>query len=403
MMTSTLRTVSRDDGFSLMELLVATTIMLGVVAATLTTFKNAMDINDTAGQLADSNQNLRAGSNQLERDLMMAGRIIADGGVPVPNGATAQAIRRPGPTGSAFTFSLLADEFGTIVLPSITTGYHLGPTINSSTTDLVTILTVDEFQPVIQGIGTGTPTATQALIAPDGSQLTLLATSPWVAGDAAADTLPLQIGDLVLFKNPYGMTIQTVTATDTTHIKFENTVTDWFHFNQRSSSLAGTVFCIKTATACDALPVTTAVQTANFPSTALFRILMITYYVDNTTVPGTPRLTRVINHCPGTDSTPTCTSFPAFAPQALAGVVEDLDLTYDLVDSSNNVVTAQGTLPVTLSGITYTSNMIKTVNVHMGVRSEAISKPAFDYVRNHISTAVAVRSLASVDRYDTSQ
>jgi hypothetical protein len=44
--------------------------------------------------------------------------------------------------------------------------------------------------------------------------------------------------------------------------------------------------------------------------------------------------------------------------------------------------------------------MIKKVNVHVGVRSESISKPAQDYVRNHISTAVDVRSLASVDRYN---
>ena len=52
--------------------------------------------------------------------------------------------------------------------------------------------------------------------------------------------------------------------------------------------------------------------------TTLFRALMITYYVDNTTTPGAPRLVpaRSID----------------FTPQALAGVVEDLDLTYDLVD-----------------------------------------------------------------------
>ena len=29
-----------------------------------------------------------------------------------------------------------------------------------------------------------------------------------------------------------------------------------------------------------------------------------------------------------------------------------------------------------------------------------MSKPAQDYVRNHISTSVDVRSLASVDRYE---
>ena len=55
--------------------------------------------------------------------------------------------------------------------------------------------------------------------------------------------------------------------------------------------------------------------------TTLFRVLMITYYVDNTTTPGAPRLVRKVNN---------------FTPQALAGVVEDLDLTYDLVDGVNN-------------------------------------------------------------------
>ena len=51
--------------------------------------------------------------------------------------------------------------------------------------------------------------------------------------------------------------------------------------------------------------------TSNFCTrVTLFRAMMITYYVDNTTTPGTPRLTRVLNHN---------------TPQALAGVVEDLD------------------------------------------------------------------------------
>ena len=60
------------------------------------------------------------------------------------------------------------------------------------------------------------------------------------------------------------------------------------------------------------------------------------------------------------------------------------------------------TLPQTINGVTYTANMIKKVNVHLGVRSENLSRPTLAFVRNHITTAVGVRSLASVDRYDTS-
>src|SRR5258707_235382 len=189
-------TVTRDDGFSLIEVMIATTIMLVVTAATLTTFKNAMDINDTASQLADANQNLRAGTNQLVRDLMMAGRIIADGAVPVPNGTGALAINRPGPPGSALTFALLTEDDGALAMPSLTSGYHLGPTINGSNTDIVTILTVDEFMPSMQAVPEASvPTAVQAALQKDGSQLTLPATSVWLVGDPANDTPPIGVGD----------------------------------------------------------------------------------------------------------------------------------------------------------------------------------------------------------------
>ena len=82
-----------------------------------------------------------------------------------------------------------------------------------------------------------------------------------------------------------------------------------------------------------------------------------------------------------------------FPPQALAGVVEDLDLTYDLYDGFVNP-TAVTKLPFdTLNGVTYTESQIRKVNIHVGVRSETISKPTQDYVRNHITTSVNVRSL----------
>jgi len=122
--------------------------MLLVSGAALTTFRNALTINDSAGQLADSNQNLRAGTNTLVKDLMMAGRIIGPGGIPVPTGAGVAAFKRPGPTGSSLTFNLVADEDTSLNLPDIATGYQLGPTINGSRTDLVTIMTIDEFMPI---------------------------------------------------------------------------------------------------------------------------------------------------------------------------------------------------------------------------------------------------------------
>ncbi len=372
--------MSRENGFTLTELLITTTIMLCVTGAALTTFRNALTINDSAGQLADANQNLRAGTNQLVKDLMMAGRIIGPGGIPVPTGAGVGAFSRPGPAGSSLTFNLVSDDDTSLNLPDITTGYQLGPMINGSRTDMVTIMTIDEFMPLITSKPSGALLNTEAIIDPAGGFLTVPATSLWLTGDPVLDSAPINVGDIIFFKNPNGTAIQTVTSKDATHIYFAaNNPNDFFHFNQRNVAYSGTVLNLKA-------PVDT---TSPYPTTTMMRAMMITYYVEyDPAHPDTPpRLTRKLNN---------------FTPQALAGVVEDLDLTYDLVDRVNNPANVTS-LPFTLTTggntVTYNSNQIRKVNIHVGVRSELISKPAQDYIRNHISTSVDVRSLAAVDRY----
>jgi prepilin-type N-terminal cleavage/methylation domain-containing protein len=360
--------VSRQDGFTLTELMISIAITLVVTGGALTTFQNALMFNDSAAQLADANQNLRAGLNQMVKDVMQAGRVIGPEGVPVPSGGGAQPINRPAPPNTTMTFNVST----TTNLPDITTGFALGPTVNGTPTDMITLITVDPFMPTIETPPSGGVDPNEGTISPDGSTVTLPANSLWMTGDPANDTPPMNIGDLVLYKNANGMALQMITAMTPTTLTFGTA--DWFNLNQRTAP-QGTVMQIKGGAAGAAWTV----------QTTLFRLLMITYYVDNVTTPGQPRLVRKVNN---------------FTPQALAGVVEDLDLTYDLVDGINN----PAEIPVlpytdTNTGVTYNSNQIRKVNIHVGVRSETISRPIGDYVRNHLSTSVDVRSLASVDRY----
>ena len=203
----------REAGFTLTEMLVSTTVVLLVMGGALTTFKNALAINDSASQLADANQNLRAGTNQLVRDLLMAGRIIGTEGIAMPTG-TGITFARPGPTN--LNFDLLADTDPTLQLPSISTGYHLGPAINGTYTDIVTIMTVDEFMPVVTTppAVAATPTATEGTIAADGTSITFASTAQWLLGDTVNDTPKIKVGDLVLFVGTNGNAIQTVTSMD---------------------------------------------------------------------------------------------------------------------------------------------------------------------------------------------
>ena len=364
-----MRRLHREDGLTLTELLISTTVMLTLLGTALTTFQNAVLVNDTATQLGDANQNLRAGVNQMIKDFMQAGRIIGPEGIPVPNGAGAGAIKRPAPPGQSMTFNVST----TTNLPDITTGFQIGPTVNGTKTDMVTIMTVDAFMPTIETPPTGTTDPNEGVLDPAGGFVTLPAASIWLAGDPVNDTPPMNVGDLVMFKNPRGMAIQTVTRKDSTHLYFD--AGDWFNFNQRAAA-QGTVMQIK-----DSASTTSAWG----EKTTLFRVMMITYYVDNVTTPSAPRLVRQVNN---------------FVPQALAGVVEDLDLSFDLVDGVNNPPEI-ASLPWTdtTAGVTYTANQIRKANIHVGVRSEMISRPTVDYIRNHISTAVDVRSLASIDNY----
>ena len=377
--------MSREDGFTITEMMVATTVVLVVLGGALTTFKNALAINDSASQLADANQNLRAGTNQLVRDLLMAGRIIGTEGIAMPTGPGI-TFARPGPV-AGLTFDMIADTDSTLQMPSITTGYQLGPTIKGSHTDMVTILTADEFMPLVSTPPNvaGAPTAGEATLAPDGTYVTFAAVSQWIDGDTINDTAKVKVGDLVLYVGTNGNAIQTVTSIDTTLHRIYFAQGDFFRFNQPNATTPPPAACPcasgRPLGVLKGKPLATD-DWSNVKVT-LFKALMITYYVDATTTPNTPRLTRVLNN---------------FTPQALAGVVEDLDLTYDLYDGVVNP-TALAFLPQTINAVVYSENQIRKVNLHVGVRSETISKPSQDYVRNHITTSVNVRSLAAVDKY----
>ena len=85
-------------------------------------------------------------------------------------------------------------------------------------------------------------------------------------------------------------------------------------------------------------------------------------------------------------------------------MVEDLDLTYDLIDGATNPIEVTS-LPYTVTVGAVVTNTTRTRSGRSTSTSACgprrISKPSQDYVRNHISTSVIVRSLASVDKYKT--
>jgi type II secretory pathway pseudopilin PulG len=362
-----MRPLSRSDGFTLPELLISTTITLLALGGAATTFKNAVSVNQAGTQMADANQNLRAGTNLLVRDLLQAARGIPTGGIPLPSGAGSQPINRPCPPTIVCTF----DNVISTTLPALTSGANLGPIIDNENTDIITMIMTDTLLPVLTF---NNNVANQTTLAANGTSLTIgTASGAWLAGNVPQGIPAVAAGDLMWFANANASALQTVTSVDATHAYFANTTADWFNFNQPAAA-QGSI---------------TQLLGPPIPQGTVIRILMYTYYVDATTTPGTPRLTKVWN-------SGVLPSVPP--PLALAGVVEDMNISYDLVDGVTNPINIPN-LPVTIAGVLYSPNQVRKVNVHVGVRSDELSGTTNDYIRNHLSTVVSIRSLAFVNRY----
>lgn len=352
-----------ERGFAITELLIASVITLVVMGVAFTTFQDALKLNDSAIKLTDASQNLRAGTNLLVRDLLQTGRNIPVGGIPIPSGGV-QSIYRPSPPGSSLVFNNMTAT----TLGAITTGSSLGPTVSGRVTDMITLLMDDPFldELVLNPVGDmivnpSTDTGTGPRLTADGSAFAIGTQTAWLQGDPNNGIPAIRPGDLLYFLTATGAALQTVTRVDAQNVYFD--ISDPFNLNRRN------------------MPAGTITQILGSAMTVR-RVLMVTYYVHEAT-PGEPRLMRALNHS---------------TPQALAGVVEDLQFMYDLVDGVNNPTNVND-LPYTANGVTYTASQVRKVNVNVGVRSETRSAVTKDYLRHHVSTVTSLRNLAFIDRY----
>jgi prepilin-type N-terminal cleavage/methylation domain-containing protein len=395
-------TLRHQDGFTLVELMMATAITLIVIATATGTFKNALLLNDTATLVADSNQNLRSVSNVFVRDFMQAGRGIPTGGIPIPSGAGATPLIRPAPPSNPQVV-LHFENVTQSTLSAVITGYQLGSVVNGRPTDIVTMLALDptsyvafpagSFKPLPLNIPTNIPpnlplpagiTLPVPTLAADGASLDVGQFSTWLSDPVSG----IKVGDILLFTNNTvgAAAIQTVTRVSGTTVFFAPG--DFFNFNQRGAQFGSIMALLTAQPVAPAAPVPPA-----FPQTDVVRIQMLTYYLDAVTTLGEPRLMRQLN-------------FPApllniSPPQPLADMVDDLTITYDLKDPDSPLAPVnQPTLPYTTpAGKLFGASDIRKANLRIAVRSAAKSTLQNDYLRNTTTTVVSLRNLAYYDRY----
>jgi hypothetical protein len=338
-----MRTPPSESGFTVVELLLACALTLAVLGAAFTGFEQMSGTMDGAKLITDVNLTVRSSVNLLTQDLISASLGIPIGGIPIPSGADAIPLARPAPEGIDLSFP--ADE---TTIASVTPGQGLGPTINGVATDIITILMAD----TTLALNTEFLTA----IAADGATATV---DPVIGIDDPA--IGIQAGDLLMFSNSLGNAVQMVTGRNGQIIEFA--AGDEMNVNQRDVG-QGTLIQLQSAP-------------GEYPATTATRVLMVSYYLDASDA-NRPLLIRRVN----------------FGPERVIAVgVENVQLTYDLVDGAANPVN----LPEPV--LPNTPDQIRKANIFLSGRSYRAWRRTGELVRSSLSTQVSLRNLSFRDRY----
>jgi prepilin-type N-terminal cleavage/methylation domain-containing protein len=353
-------------GFTLLELLVAMALGLIILAGTIALFRQGVDVSHSVTQRAEMQQNARTAINLISRDLTVAGTSLPPGGIVLPNGGTVGADPPRRGCDAAGTCGNLVGGYPGSILYYVTPGDALGPTINSTTTDVVTVVYLDDsLNPANGGL------LSQPLVDIDPSGVTITVAS---GTDEAAINDPasgLQAGDVVLLRSPFGPALGVVTTPPGGSTTFTLASSDALRLNWPGLTATGGNITVITPGCPGACPATT-----------LARVHIVSYFIDDTD-PNEPRLMRQVN---------------ANAAVPVALNVENLQITYDVINLATSLASANLSDP-SLASPPAGPNQIRKANIVVTTRSPVRGLFRRSFNRMTLATSVSIRNLGWFDRY----
>jgi prepilin-type N-terminal cleavage/methylation domain-containing protein len=379
------RSTKRARGFSLLEMVVATAIGTVVVGAAAQLYVQGVGATWTVSQRAEMQQDFRAASNMLTKDLSLAGAGLPQG-VPVqlPTSSTIPvygcdqsgtcyinggSVKYPQQSSTPFLYGLLP-------------GYNLGPTISGQNTDIVTVAYTDPsfYLDCYNATVASATTVTFALPSTTSTNCTANGATIQNINDSAVGLTP---GDLVLFTfpGPTYAVAEVYGATPTlTTVTFNSG--DPLKMNQGSGvsqSLASEYV---------ASPPATSLTTGY-----AVRLEVITYYLDNTVTP--PRLMRQIS---------------GHSPVPVAESTVYMKFTYDLFNSTTNTIATQCQNPGASGDVCYSGsssgllpNQITKINIANMAMDSSVKSGLYGLSKGDqsidLQTSVSARNLTYVNNY----
>jgi len=367
--------MNRQTGFTLLEVTVASGLMVLIMAACLSTLNSGIKATEAVGLLADTQENLRAGMNYIVRDLTQAGEGIPQGGIPI----TPNKVIWPG-TGGKFPAA-----WSTI--PPIAPGYQLGPTTATSgnPSDTLTVMYADTTlvdntkippawlseHPINDAVNCAAGRVVTAGAAPNVT--TTITFDPACININQGNT-GLHAGDLILLQSNASTCNNAATgiASETCDAALANAGA-----STAMMTITGVAGQVVTFAPGDAFALNGAAPPGGGgqPLTAT-RIWMISYYINNAN-PQLPLLMRQVN---------------LNTTQEVAEVIENMQLFYDLINPGANPPALLA--PPEQENPAYANlPYIRDAYVQLYARSEKTFTVSKQYFRNNLVTVVSVRGL----------
>jgi prepilin-type N-terminal cleavage/methylation domain-containing protein len=367
-------------GFSLFELLIAMAVGAVVMAASVMLYQKSVQVSNIVTSRTELQTEMRGAMNQIARDLNQAGTGIPVGGIPIPS-AAAGGINPKFACDGAACYISSGNTFTQGVLYKITPGNNIGVT-TSEATDALVIAYMDPIAPAGDATSSATGLDWRAYpttnITANGDTVVMPAGTTPVLNDPQKG---LVVGDLLLFQNAKGSAIGTVTNFDAASRTINLRATgDPLKFNQPATpAVSGTLASLATS------PVPPAPTPLYLP-VVVSRIMMITYFVRRDPTDSHLSLMRQVN---------------ARTPTPVAEYIEDLQVSYDMLDDSvSPVAMVANVADATLgSPAVVKPNQVRKVNLRITARSPRLNANG-DYDRMSIATSVGPRNLSFHDTYN---
>ncbi len=368
-----------QSGFSLFELLIAMSVGAVVVAAAVMLYQKSVAVSNIVTSRAELQSEMRGAMNQIARDLNQAGTGIPIGGIPIPS-ASGGGINPKFGCDSSQCYISSSNTFTQGVLYKITPGNNIGVTTSEATDSLV-ITYMDPIAPTgdLTSSATGFDWTTYSTtnITDNGDTVTMPAGTTPALNDAQKG---LVVGDLLLLQNDKGSAIGTVTNFNAASgvINLASTG-DPLKFNQPASpAVSGTLASLRTSPTPPTGP--------HYHPVTVSRIMMITYFVRKDPTDNHLSLMRQVN---------------ARTPAPVAEYIEDLQISYDMLDDSTDPVALVANVADATLGSPAVAkpNQIRKVNLRLTARSPRLNATG-DYDRMSIATSVGPRNLSFHDTYN---